>query len=239
MGRVLIFENPSKPKKAPKRTSDGNEKDDKEEDEVQCVGLGSGDAWPCYWQPYFIAAWKMIQSKGSPEVSTFVEENKIEQRVLEGLVHAKAKALIEFNPMEFMAAMGSFQQRGTADAMRALGLQFGGFSRAEPKGDMKYFDKTEVVSLLGIVHLDVIVDLFRNKYVTPNNILSHSHMSRMLVMMDKLGPFLPRTEEDLVGTPWEHESARNHHELADDRWDELKDAFTLAVTMPGTVGVIY
>lgn len=45
--------------------------------------------------------------------------------------------------------------------------------------------------------------------------------------------------EDLVGTPWEPSSARNHHELADDRWDDLQAAFEAAITKPGTVGVIY
>lgn len=68
MGRVIIFENLQQKAKKAKKVSSllccvTKRKAKEDSAEVPNGHMGSGDAWSCYWQPYFAAAWKMVKNK--------------------------------------------------------------------------------------------------------------------------------------------------------------------------------
>jgi len=55
-------------------------------------------------------------------------------------------------------------------------------------------------------------------------------------MMNLLQVFVPQEEEDLVGTPYGE--VDEFYNLADERWDDLREAFALAASEDDVVGLI-
>lgn len=188
--------------------------------QIPSVCLGTGNSWLTIWQPYFIAAWKLINSADHPLFET-MRTLGIQEEVLATIVKSQKRACISSSTMSILSGRLAFRNMLTSGGDKSL----------------HFFKDKKVTAVLCMVHLDVLVDLYHNHCVLHCNTLSNSLMNRLAVMMDMLHHLIPRSQEDLQGTPWE----QNPHisVLADCRWDDLRESVRMAKGNPGVVGVIY
>lgn len=214
-----------------KRASDEDETDEDyyEKRHIVSVGLGSGDAWPCYIRPFFIAAYrrlKQILDEDRTEDVSKPDDWKEIEAVLDAIVRCcppdnshidnRKQSCGFFGHVAKDFTMLSPTLKGRHDQIDETVL-----FRAETQLLMERAGLWPCVELLLMHH--------RCPFVTPT-------IRRVSAMMQLLKDFVPYETEHLNGTPYE--GVDNDYNLADERWVELIDAFELASKEDNVVGMV-
>lgn len=195
-----------------KNARDGSD-EDYEARHIATVSLGSGDAWPCYLRPFFIAAYRKLQSEGRTEdvdgaqMDAIVrccppDNSKIDnRRVPCGFFGHEAKDFTMLSP----------RLKGRHDMI--------------DEGEMLQAETQLLLDRAGLWPcVEMLLMHHRCPMVTPT-------IRRASKMMLELMAWLPYEDEDLKGTPYEPSDAfESYYNLADERWKELVEAFKLAAS---------
>lgn len=189
--------------------------------EVPSVCLGTGNSWLNFWQPYFVAAWKSVNNEGTH--FSIQADLGILDELKSVIIEAKKRAYLPSSGMNIISEKLSF--RNILTNVGGKGLQ--------------YFKDKKVITALCMLHLDSLVDIFHNHCIIHCRTIHNALIKRLLEMMDVLYRFLPRSQDDLHGTPWELKKYQNSYEIADGRWEDLRESFKLAAANPCLIGVIY
>lgn len=202
MSFIVVFENqfPTKRSRNGKRKLSSDLPGPIHDLQIPSVCLGSGNSWLTIWQPYFIAAWKLVHNSDSP-LADRMKTLGIQDEVLATIVKSQKRACNSSTAMSILSGRLAFRNILTSDGDKSL----------------HYFKDKKVTALLCMVHLDLLVDLYHNHCVLHCSTLSSSLMKRLSNMMDMLHSLAPRKHEDLQGTPWEQKTDQNSSVLADGR----------------------
>jgi hypothetical protein len=187
-------------------------KDKEDENRVIAhVSLGSGDAWPCYWRPFMIAGYRRIQKMGGNE--------------------KQLQAILKCCPPSHRSVNNSSVCCGYNHVARSD--QFWAFLDRQKVLDETAAFKGKTQLLLHAAGLWPIVELIlihhRAQITTPT-------IRRVAEMMELLKEFVPYDETALNGTPYEN--ITDSYNIADERWEELIEAFKLAALEEDIIALI-
>lgn len=208
MGRDIVF---IRTKKQPEQEAESDE----DTRVVASVSLGSGDAWPCYLRPFFIAAY-VRQNGGDPNDPVL-------------------QAILKCCPPNHTSIDNTRQSCGFFGHTTR---DFGMFS-AQLKARHNMIDEVEVFRaenqlLLDKAGLWPCVELLlmhhRCPFTTPT-------IRRVSEMMQLLGSYVPYSDEDFeYAEPYI--GVDSDYNLADERWKELIEAFRLAALEDDIIGLV-
>jgi hypothetical protein len=213
MGRDIRFYRPAK--------TEEDEEDYYEKMHIASVSLGSGDAWPCYIRPLFIAAYRRV--KYIADGGEFGGAGDVD-----GLLDTILKCCPpDHSKIDNTRQSCGFYGHEARD--------FGMFS-IQPRHNQ--IDETQLFR--GTIQLlickaglwpcvELLLMHARCPFTTPT-------IRRVAKMMEMLKDWLPFEEEDLDGTPYA--GVESDYNLADERWVELREAFTLAASEDEAIGVV-
>ena len=186
--------------------------DESDEDfyEKRCLGsvdLGSGDAWPCYFRPIMIGAYKRICS-----LNEMPEEKK----------ELLTKAILRACPPSRSKTNNDNMKCGYYH--QSVGSTFMGmsFHRQNMLDECNLFDEDQQLNLhaAGVWSMIELVLMHNRMCLTTPTI------RRVSEMMELVRDFVPFTKDDLIGTPYGE--VDESYNVADDRWVELFDTFKKA-----------
>jgi len=209
MGRDIVFLRANPPANLPTNDDD----DSYEAKRIVSVSLGSGDAWPCYLRPIFIAGYRRLQALGTatPEI---------------------LEAIVECCPPDHTKVDNT---RGSCGFFGHVSKDFGSFglrSRHDKVSEPHLF-RARAQLLMDKAGLWPCVEILlmhhRAQMATPT-------IRRVSTMMQLLHDYIPFEEEHLIGTPYD--GVNDDYNLADDRWNDLRDAFALAASEDDVIGLI-
>lgn len=171
------------------------------------VSLGSGDAWPCYFRPIVIGAYKRIASSNE-----FPEEKK--QKLLKTILACCPPSHSKTNNDSMRCG---YYHRPVETSFMGLSL-----NRQSMLDERNLFDEYSQLNLheAGIWSIIELVLMHNRMCITTPTI------KRVSEMMELVRNFVPFSEDDLVGTPYGE--VDDSYNVADERWTELFDAFKLA-----------
>ena len=207
MGRLLIFE------KVDKVNLTNNKKKLKQIN----VSLGSGDAWPCYWRPYLIAAYRRIQSLTKKELEPFAKDyilscisNVCPPTLTKNMQNTQYMQNDIYNPFAFLnfdpTDTDQISKKELFSKQNLPGLVFAG---VKPIIDFAYIQLAFKLSQ-GYIDHDVIV--------------------RASQMMNLLKDWLPAKIEDLSDTIYKDNLS--NYDLSDERYENLRESFNIAEKDP-------
>jgi hypothetical protein len=193
--------------------------EDDENRVIAHVSLGSGDAWPCYWRPFMIAGYRRIQQ-------------------LEGLDAKKRQAMLDAIlkccPPSHDSVDNSAMYCGYNHVSRTD--KFWSFLDRQKILDETTAFKGKTQLLLHAAGLWPIVELIlihgRAQITTP----TIRRVAEMMALLETFVPYENNKETALAGTPYEN--VDEPYNLADERWEELIDAFKVAALDEDIVALI-
>mmetsp|Transcript_17068 Transcript_17068/g.41894 ORF Transcript_17068/g.41894 Transcript_17068/m.41894 type:complete len:247 (+) Transcript_17068:173-913(+) len=245
MGRQLVFFDPEAPPE-PSDDDTGDKLDEWYEKYNYNVSMGSGDAWPCYWPAFFIAAHrKLVWS--------------VTRALVRGAFHGPDQTI------DIMMSYAYFWDSDTSSSLeqppkkkqRTLAESVAIDSKDSWMSDLKKVDEflgiivtaanwikgrreRSALNLIRqhrasfdrvhlVVFCDIIIMHSRN-----NNHFSNDFIKEMHLMASNARNFLPRSKDELLGTPWEG----NEDHVVDERWDDLVDSLSRAAQKESVTAVL-
>ena len=210
MGRDIVFLRAKKPTEEEETDEDYYEKR-----VVASVSLGSGDAWPCYLRPLFIAAY-VRQNGGDPDDPVM-------------------QAILKCCPPDHSTIDNTRQSCGFfGHAPRDFGVFSGQIKARHNMIDETELFRAENQILVAKAGLWPCVELLlmhhRCPFTTPT-------IRRVSEMMQLLKAYVPYEEKDLeYAEPYA--DVESDYNLADDRWKDLIEAFELAASEDDIIGLV-
>jgi hypothetical protein len=202
MGRdIHFYRNDCKP------LENESDEDFSDRERVANVDLGSGDAWPCYWRPIMVGAYKRILASNE-----YSEEKKA--KILRSILACCPPSHDKTNNDNLRC--GYYH---TPVASSFMGLSS---NRQTMLDERNLFDESRQLDLdaAGVWSIIELVLMHNRMCLTTPTI------KRVSQMMELVRNFVPFSDDNLKGTPYEE--VDDYYNLADERWIELFDAFKLA-----------
>lgn len=174
---------------------------------VANVDLGSGDAWPCYWRPIMVAAYKRIMNSNE-----FSDERKTKL----------LKSILACCPPSHTGTNNDNMRCGYYHT--PVSYSFMGLSS----------HRQSMLNERNLFNEDIQLDLYAaGVWSVIELVLMHNRMcittptiKRISQMMELVRNFVPLSEDDLKGTPYGE--VDDSYNIGDERLVELFDAFKLS-----------
>jgi hypothetical protein len=189
-----------------------SESDDEYQERYQFAGvdLGSGDAWPCYFRPIMIGAYK--------------------RAVSQNLSESILRSLLACCPPNHTKTNNDSIRCGYYHRLVVVENSF--CNRQNMLNERALFDEHNQLNIhkAGVWSiLELLLMHNRMPLTTPT-------IRRVSEMMELVRNYVPYSEEDLTGTPYA--DADDSYNVADTRWIELFDAFKTAATFDNVYAII-
>ncbi|KAI9105342.1 hypothetical protein DFS34DRAFT_5036 [Phlyctochytrium arcticum] len=199
----------------------GSDNESNDSGDVDCIALGGGDSWPCYWRPWFIAAYRMVASKP--------------QEQLECPKELALKTILACCPPNYKTVDNSNVPCGNAiHCVMGVVSPFGGMrgglgslGDALKPQDMVVMNACMDANnrtVLDAINVDSLVEL---ALLHQRTNLPSSVVKRVAATLTLLNEFIPTEAKHLEGTPYA-EFVDSYYQLADERWEDLYESFKKA-----------
>ena len=186
--------------------------DESDEDfyDRRCLGsvdLGSGDAWPCYFRPIMVGAFKRIAS-----LSEMPEEKK----------ETLKKAILRACPPSHLKTNNDNMRCGYIHQSSVTSFSGMSIHRQNILDERNLFDEEQQLNLYeaGVWSIVELVLMHNRMCLTTPTI------RRVSEMMELVRDFVPFSNDDLKGTPYGE--VDESYNVADERWVDLFDKFKKA-----------